>query len=251
MTGGIVVVSPHLDDAVLSAWLVLARSPGVRVISCFAGAPDPSVRGGWDARTGSSSGTAAVAARRAEDARALGLTGSRPVHLDLLDEQYRGGSPAPHAELVGHLRTWCAGAHEVWLPAGLGGHTDHVATRDAGLVATAHGQQQVRLYADLPYAGQPAWPVDVSGAPRDLLVHALLRVLRRSSRAQEWRSTLDDGGASSARRKVIPLTRAQYRTKVRAVRAYESQLRALRCGPRYLMRERRLFAYEVYWSLQR
>ena len=54
-----------------------------------------------------------------------------------------------------------------------------------------------------------------------------------------------------ARRKVMPLTRAQYRTKVRAVRAYKSQLRALRCGSCHLMRERRLFAYEVYWSLQR
>ncbi len=248
---GVVVVSPHLDDAVLSAWLVLAGSRPVRVVSCFAGAPDPSVRGAWDARTASGSAAASVAARRAEDARALGFTRSEPVHLDLLDEQYRGGCPAPHAELVRLLQDQCAGAAEVWLPAGLGGHTDHLATRDAALSATAPGQR-VGLYADLPYAGQPAWPVDVTRAPRDLLVHGLLRLLRRPQRAQEWRATLDSGRVrtDAARRHVVKLTRAQFRAKLRAVRAYESQLGALRCGSRHLLRERRLFAYEVYWAIE-
>lgn len=248
----VVVVSPHLDDAVLSAWLVLAGSPPVRVVSCFAGAPDPSVRGAWDARTGSGSAPDSVAARRAEDARALGLTGSEPVHLDLLDEQYRGGCPAPYAELVRLLRDQCGRAAEVWLPAGLGGHTDHVATRDAALSAIAPGQR-VRLYADLPYAGQPAWPVDITRAPRDLLVHGLLRLLRQPQRAQEWCASLDSAGVriDTAHRHVVKLNRAQFRAKLRAVRAYESQLGALRCGSRHLLRKRRLFAYEVYWALDR
>lgn len=247
---GVVVVSPHLDDAVLSAWLALAASPGARVVSCFAGAPEPRVRGAWDARTGSGSAPRAVTARRAEDASALRLTGSEPVHLDLLDEQYRDGAAAPHADLVRLLRRQVAGAGEVWLPAGLGGHVDHVAARDAALAAVAPGQR-VRLYADLPYAGQPGWPVDVTHAPRDVLVHGLLQVQRRPTRAREWRATLDGLGirADVTRRHVVRLTRAQFAAKVRAVRAYASQLDALRCGPRHPLRERRLFAYEVHWAL--
>jgi LmbE family N-acetylglucosaminyl deacetylase len=248
---GVVVVSPHLDDAVLSAWLVLAESGPATVVSCFAGVPDPSVRGPWDARTGSRSAPDAVATRRAEDIHALGFTGSRPVHLDLLDEQYRDGAPAPHAELVRLLRDQCRGASEVWLPAGLGGHTDHLATRDAGLAAIAPGQR-VRVYADLPYAGQPGWPVQVTGAPRDLVVNGMLQALRRPERAQEWRAVLDGAGirADVADRHVVKLTRPQFRAKLRTLRAYESQLAALRCGSRHPLRERRLFAYEVYWAVE-
>src|SRR5215216_1292684 len=95
----VAVVSPHLDDAVLSAWLALTSAPSVRVISCFAGVPEPTMQGLWDKRTGLSSAAAAIAARRAEDVHALGLSGSTAVHLDLLDEQYRGGREAPLEEL--------------------------------------------------------------------------------------------------------------------------------------------------------
>ncbi len=248
--GRVAVVSPHLDDAVLSAWLVLTSTRPVSVISCFAGVPEPSVQGLWDKKTGRSSAAAAVAARRAEDVAALGLSESEAVHLDLLDEQYRGEREPPRAELVALLREHLAGAREVWLPAGLGGHTDHLAARDAALVATTP-TQRVRVYADLPYAGQPAWPVDVTHAPRDLAVHCLLSVLRRPVPAEEWRSALDGGGVRMrrAQRHVVRLTPPQKRAKVAALRRYSSQLAALRCGPRHPLRERRLFAYEVHWTI--
>ena len=245
----VAVVSPHLDDAVLSAWLVLTGNPLTRVISCFAGIPPPSMQGSWDRRTGLSSG-GAVAARRAEDLSALALAESEAVHLDLLDEQYRGGRDAPRAELAQLLREHLAEADEVWLPAGLGGHVDHVAARDAALSATG-SMHRLRLYADLPYAGQPAWPVDVTGAPRDLAVHYLLAVLGRPARAQAWRSALDAGGVrmNLTRRCIVKLAPSQFKEKVTAVRCYRSQMAALRCGSRHPFRERRLFAYEVYWAI--
>lgn len=245
----VVVVSPHLDDAVLSAWLVLTGNRPTRVISCFAGIPHPFVQGSWDHRTGLPS-AAAVAVRRAEDVSALALAGSEAVHLDLLDEQYRGGRDAPRAELAALLREHLTDAHEVWLPAGLGGHVDHIAARDAALSATTSAQR-VRLYADLPYAGQPSWPVDVTGSARDLAVHCLLSVLGRPARAQAWRLALDSGGIRMdlTRRHIVKLTRSQFRAKVTAVRHYRSQMAALRCGPRHPLRERRLFAYEVYWTM--
>jgi LmbE family N-acetylglucosaminyl deacetylase len=247
----VAVVSPHLDDAVLSAWLVLTGNRRTRVISCFAGIPQPSVQGSWDRRTGLSSGVA-VAERRAEDLSALALAESEAVHLDLLDEQYRGGRDAPRAELARLLREHLVDADEVWLPAGLGGHVDHVAARDAALLATG-SMHRVRLYADLPYAGQPAWPVDVTGAPRDLAVHYLLAALGRPARAQTWRSALEAGGVRMdlAQRHIVKLTSFQFKEKVTAVRCYRSQMGALRCGSRHPFRERRLFAHEVYWTIMR
>jgi len=222
----------------------------VRVISCFAGVPEPSVRGLWDKRTGLPSAAAAVATRRAEDMQALSLTGSKAVHLDLLDHQYRRGRDAPIEELILLLREHLADASEVWLPAGLGGHPDHLATRDAGLLATTP-DQRVRVYADLPYAGQPAWPIDVTGARRDLAVHWPLAMLRRPEEPRDWRSMLDGGGIRMrlAQRHVFKLTPSQFRDKVSAVRRYGSQMAALRCGPRHRLRERRLFAYEVHWTM--
>lgn len=246
----VAVVSPHLDDAVLSAWLALIEHGRARVVSCFAGVPPRVVRGSWDQRTGFSSAAAAVALRRAEDVSALALTESEAVHLDLLDEQYRGGRDAPRAELVELLRERLAGVAEVWLPAGLGGHVDHIAARDAALSAVTSAQR-IRIYADLPYAGQPAWPADVTGALRDVGVHFLLTALGRPARAQVWRSALESGGIPMdvTRRHIVKLTPSQFTEKMAAVRRYRSQMAALRCGPRHPLRERRLFAYEVYWTM--
>jgi LmbE family N-acetylglucosaminyl deacetylase len=246
----VVVISPHLDDAVLSAWLILAEARAVRVITCFAGAPSGSVRGRWDERTGTVSAAAALAARRAEDVRALALTGSEPVHLDLLDQQYREGRDAPLKCLVQTLRDHLEDAAEVWLPAALGAHPDHVAARDAALAATRQGQR-VRVYADLPYAGQPGWPVDVTHAPRDLAVRCYSSLLRRPGPAQQWRSILDEIGITvdNRHRRIRKLTRSQFHRKRHAVHQYGSQLDALRCGPRHPLRERRLFAYEVHWAI--
>ena len=242
------VVSPHLDDAVLSAWLVLNGVERARVISCFAGFPPIGVSGLWDERTGSPSAHAAVATRRAEDVLALGLTGSHAIHLDLLDAQYRVGGP-PVEELASLLWPHLKDAEEVWLPAGLGGHVDHIGARRAGLKVTGPAQRTY-LYADLPYAGQPAWPADLTGSPRDVAVHGLVWALRRPVPARTWQATLADiGDAVPGDPRVQRLTPDQSRKKWKAVSIYRSQLSSLKCGPRHLLRRRRLFAYEVYWLL--
>jgi LmbE family N-acetylglucosaminyl deacetylase len=258
VTGGrdpgdrVAVISPHLDDAVLSAWLLLVEAPRTRVITCFAGVPAGPVRGRWDERTGGLSAAAAVAVRRAEDVRALALTDSEPVHLDLLDGQYRDGRDAAQASLVRLLRDHLVDAAEVWLPAALGAHPDHVAARDAALAATRPGQR-VRIYADLPYAGQPGWPVDVTHSPRDLAVQCYLSLTGRPGPALQWRWALEGAGirADRCHRCVRKLSRSQFHRKRDAVHQYGSQLDALRCGPRHPLRERRLFAYEVHWALER
>lgn len=247
----VVVVSPHLDDAVLSAWLVLQSRPRVRVVSCFAGVPPTRTsRGHWDVTTGASPGRSAVEIRRAEDLSALALSGSEPVHLDLLDAQYRSGQGGTNHvvdDLTRVLRPHLAEASEVWLPAGLGNHIDHVAARRASLAATAPGQRRY-VYADLPYAGQPAWPIDITGNPRDMAVHFASTILGVATPASMWQSVLSDiPGVTQEWAEVHQLTPGQARSKWRAVSHYRSQLAALRCGRRNALRRRRVFAYEAYW----
>jgi LmbE family N-acetylglucosaminyl deacetylase len=242
----VAVVSPHLDDAVLSAWSVLRNA---LVISCFAGHPSADVNGSWDARSAFSSGRSAVDTRRAEDLAALRLSHSEPVHLDLLDEQYRRGEPAPIGELTDVLRELLADVSEVWIPAGLGRHQDHVATRQAAIAATKATQRRF-LYADLPYAGQPAWPADLTGALRDRFVHAACGALGLAQPEQEWRSVLAEVvDPLPGEPKVLRLTPHQSRQKWEAVSRYRSQLPPLKCGRRHPLRRRRIFAYEVHWPL--
>lgn len=249
-----IVVSPHLDDAVLSAWLVLQSQAGVRVVSCFAGLPpDGRDTGDWDAATGMSSpGRAVVEKRRAEDRAALALTASEAVHLDMLDAQYRRngeGQEALVGDLTSRLRPYLADAAEVWLPAGLGGHIDHLIARRAGLAATLSRQRRY-LYADLPYAGQPAWPADVTGGLRDRAVHVASMIIRVPTPESMWQSALEDlPVAHRELTRIHRLTPGQNRSKHSAVSRYTSQIDALRCGRRNPLRRRRIFAYEAYWPL--
>ncbi|MDA8391968.1 MAG: PIG-L family deacetylase [Actinomycetota bacterium] len=92
--GPVLAVSPHLDDAVLSAGatlaaLVAAGRP-VTVLTVFAGDPGPAlspVAERHHARCGL--GVDAVERRRAEDRAALTRLGADPRHGALADAVYR------------------------------------------------------------------------------------------------------------------------------------------------------------------
>src|SRR4051812_5407345 len=90
----LLVVSPHLDDAVLGCGQLLFRQPGATVVTVFAGRPPAGTAlTEWDAASGFSPGDDVVGARRAEDRAALELLGAEPYWLDHLDSQY-GASPS-------------------------------------------------------------------------------------------------------------------------------------------------------------
>jgi LmbE family N-acetylglucosaminyl deacetylase len=140
-----VVVSPHLDDAVLSCFAVLS---GATVVTVLSGGPDTAgVLSDWDAQCGTGSSRDLMATRRTEDLAALALAGAQAVHLPFREEHY-GGTGVEPAELAAEL----ADATEIWLPAGIGGNHDHVRTRAAGFAAIAAlPAAAVWLYAEYPY----------------------------------------------------------------------------------------------------
>jgi LmbE family N-acetylglucosaminyl deacetylase len=147
------IVSPHLDDAVLSLGSFIAsasrRGTRVAVITVFAGDPDSTKpAGGWDRRAGFATEGEAARARRAEDRAACAVVGADPVWL--------GHSEADYAD----ARDESAIRHDVWHAAG-----DTAALLVPGFPLTnpdhalvtsllAHGERQVDeigFYAEQPY----------------------------------------------------------------------------------------------------
>jgi len=157
----VLVVSPHLDDAVLSTGEYLGQHPGATVVTVFAGVPGPEARGHYDAATGAANGAEMMTRRRQEDALALGLLGATPLHLEFLDRQYRVRSSDD--AIAARLRETIESCRPdvVLGPVGLL-HPDHVqvarvwsrvAREFAGIVSLA--------YEELPYRVQfPTLAVD-------------------------------------------------------------------------------------------
>jgi LmbE family N-acetylglucosaminyl deacetylase len=175
-----VVVSTHLDDAVLSLGGLMwtRRREGARqvVVTVFAGEPPtPSPPSTWDRSCGFRDGAAAAAARRREDVAALGLLGVEHLHLPHPDRPYRTGLDA--ALVGGQLLDVTDDDTDVYVPAAIGAHPDHVLVRDAVMGAMAGaGERRMWAYADLPYASladgwmatpprPPALPFPSAGVP--------------------------------------------------------------------------------------
>jgi LmbE family N-acetylglucosaminyl deacetylase len=96
----VLVISPHLDDAVFSCADLLAAHPGSLVGTVCTGLPpEPADTRGctpWDRACGFSDARQAMQARHAEDQQALGLLGARALPIGFLDRQY-GASPHVNA----------------------------------------------------------------------------------------------------------------------------------------------------------
>jgi LmbE family N-acetylglucosaminyl deacetylase len=131
----VVIVSPHLDDAVLGCGRFLAANPGATVITVYAGRPEryPDPMTHWDTLAGFGSGDDVLDARRAEDAAALAELGATPRWLDFVEHQYLPrrewvGPDATADRLEAELRALDPTA--VLIPFGLA-NPDHTATHDA------------------------------------------------------------------------------------------------------------------------
>lgn len=134
----IVVISPHLDDAVLGCGRLLAAHPNATVITVYAGSPEtyPNPMTHWDQISGFEPGDDVLARRRDEDRAALGELGATPVWLDFLEHQYLErpdwvGADETNAALEAAVRA--AEPTAVLMPFGLA-NPDHGATHDAARI---------------------------------------------------------------------------------------------------------------------
>src|SRR4051812_22456275 len=116
----VAILSPHLDDAVLSAWSVL-RAPGdVVVVNACDAIPPAGTLGPHDRVKAAQDSAAFMELRRAEDRAALALAGREAIGLGLLEAQYRDG-PLDPGGLAAALAVGLPAASALHAPAGLGG----------------------------------------------------------------------------------------------------------------------------------
>ncbi len=217
----VVVISPHLDDAVFGCGQLLFMRPGSVVITALAGPPasyETVTR--WDAAAGFVPGDDVIAARRAEDRAALAILHARPVWLDFLDDQY-GNSPSTErlARAI-EQAIIASGLTTIYIPLGLF-HSDHTLTHAVMLAVLDRHPGFVWFgYEEPPYRLMPN------------LRSARLRTLRRAGI-----SATSTGASSDAGRDA----------KCQAVAEYRSQLRALDSpdGPG----TEDVYAPERYWRL--
>ena len=234
------VFSPHLDDAVLDCFSVLAGGGEATVVNLFAGVPSGIGVTLWDSITGARDSAERVRERIAEDRAALAVAGRAPVNLEFLDHQYRR-SPEPGLKLLdAAISSAAPAASRVFAPAGIGSHPDHrLARRYARLLARAG--VPVTLYAELPYCVMHGWPEWVDGREPDPCrnVDAF------------WTSFFagvpELGDVRSAR--VERLDDARAAAKLKAMRTYATQYAALGYGARGLLDDPEIHRYEVFWDL--
>lgn len=237
-TGSTAVLSPHLDDAALSCWSLLTKEDSV-VVNVFAGVPASGVTGEWDKVVGSGDGASLVAERRREDRAALNTTGCRVVCLDFVESQYGGEGDADEvARAIGSVLN---DSSELVVPAGIGGHPDHLHVRAAGLRLAAAAHRPVRLYAELPYAAAFGWPHWVSGTPVSgrLDVDAYWDLFLKDE-LRSWR-TLE--------RDVRRLSVEERAAKVVCLERYETQFPLLNGGPLERLRNPAITGFEVFLTV--
>jgi LmbE family N-acetylglucosaminyl deacetylase len=204
--GRVVVVSPHLDDAVMSLGATIATAvhsgATVDVLTVYGYVPSSPVPAGpWDQKSGFGTEGEACRARREEDAQACRILGATPRWFDFGAEPYerRATPETVRAAIVAQL----AGADCVVMPGFPLNHPDHLElTR---LLLSARLPLRVGLYAEQPYLFYERKAIDPA--------MRAAAIGDRVPEALQWTRARADKPARQS--------------KLRAVRAYKSQLRSL------------------------
>jgi LmbE family N-acetylglucosaminyl deacetylase len=202
----IVIISPHLDDAVLGCGQFMAARPGCTVVTVFAGNPPryPDPMRVWDLQSGFGPHDDVMEARRREDHAALAVLGATPRHLDFVEYTYNPGDVPVSPETIAPRLTQELRALEpslVIAPFGLA-NPDHDVVHRASMRARDELGDDLSfwLYQDMGYHFIPG-----------LLAWRVSQLFRK----EIWPTP------------VCPVVDGTDERKMRAVNCYPSQLLAL------------------------
>ncbi len=165
--GRVIVISPHLDDAVLSLGASIAAATragiSVTVLTVFAGNEASHAEAGpWDAKSGFSTEADAAGQRRLEDRAACAVVGASTRWLPFADEQYlRGGDERTIGSAVA---AEVDGADSVLIPGFPLINPDHRWLVDT-LLRRGLPCGQVTLYAEQPYLATSGKMPPAGGVP--------------------------------------------------------------------------------------
>lgn len=150
--GKLLVVSPHLDDAVFSCGELIARHSSALVVTVFSAAPAGFDQlTDWDAASGFLGAEEAVSLRKQEDYAALHLLSALPQWLDFFDSQYQA-TPSVLAVASALQETIQNNQPDtIVFPAGLF-HSDHLLVHQAVLsLRRDHPEKNWVIYEDALY----------------------------------------------------------------------------------------------------
>ena len=124
----VTVLSPHLDDAILSLGAAISQATHsgtrVRIVTVLAGDPEAELPlGKWDSLTGFASAREATRSRRLEDEKACALVGAEPVWLPFPDNEH--GGPPDAEEVTSVLDSALGRTDAVLVPGFPLSHPDH------------------------------------------------------------------------------------------------------------------------------
>ena len=229
------LLSPHLDDAVIDCWSLLTAPGDLNVINVFAGVPPAGHTTHWDRIVGATDSAELMQIRVEEDRAALERARRTAVNLAFYEHQQREDRRPPTLRAIdASIAEAVPAASRLYAPAVLGTpHPDHVLVRRYAL-ACAAAAMPVELYADVPYAVVYGWPHWVTGEPRDphLDVDAY------------W------GEQPGGEPRVVRLDEEQATEKLDAMRAYATQFPSLDRGPVGLLSNPKVHRFEVYWPCE-
>jgi LmbE family N-acetylglucosaminyl deacetylase len=150
----LIVISPHLDDAVSSCGALLAERDDVLVTTICAGIPPEKVPGHqFDQQAGFALAAEAMRFRRREHAVAARLLGFQARHMGCCEVNY--DATAPIASAVDEALAEARPGELLIGPLGLR-HPDHQAVASAFCKVVRARNLEAWLYEDLPYA--ITWP---------------------------------------------------------------------------------------------
>ena len=190
--GRVLAVSPHMDDAALSAGNFLAACHRPVLLTAFGGTPErygPLTE--WDALCGFADGDDVVAERREEDRKAAAALGATARWLEFVDSQYRSEPPVVGAialEIAAVARE--ISADTITFPLGVL-HEDHCLTHDACATLLCEQHELVAnwvAWADVPYRSRS--PQHVSERLESLRQQGF-QLSPEFSMTEEKRSALD------------------------------------------------------------
>jgi LmbE family N-acetylglucosaminyl deacetylase len=218
---------------------VLKRDGPVEVVNVCTGIPDRGFVTRYDRLIRATESAALFEARIEEDRAALALAGRAPRGLGFLEAQYRD-EPLDRRGVAAALESEIPACSGIVLPAGIGGHEDHVAVRDAGF-ELADGAVPITLYAELPYAIHKGWPHWVTGADPDPHLDP----------ESDWDFYLETVPCPGDALRPAPrtLSEAEADEKLAALRTYRTQFSSLNSGAIDRFGNPGVRSHEMFWSV--
>ena len=146
----VLLISPHFDDAILSAGQYMADRPDTTVVTVFAGLPltPDNVHTPYDAKCGFKDARDAVGERVRENSAACAMLNAEWMNLDFPDSQYNNNNTveAIRENLQALIEeTWY---EAIYAPIGLD-HPDHKMVTEA--VMQLDFPRDIILWEDMPF----------------------------------------------------------------------------------------------------